>query len=225
MEPTGATPRIFISYSHDDEAWKDRVVSQLGVLEHEGLLSVWEDRQIAAGDNWLPEIEAAIQSCSVALLLISAKFLTSKFILGAEVPRLLQRREHEGVRVIPVILKPCPWTRVGWLKSIQARPKDGKPLSGMSEYDADAALAALAEEIADRLARSRRTTTNTKVLEPTHIPSAQSSATSGALKIWREKLNFLREQEAIAADPAQKFALKKQIEEAESKIRALGGAP
>lgn len=32
--------RIFISYSHDDEAWKDRVVSQLGVLEHEGLLSV-----------------------------------------------------------------------------------------------------------------------------------------------------------------------------------------
>ncbi len=54
MEHTGATPRIFISYSHDDEAWKDRVVSQLGVLEHEGLLSVWEDRQIAAGDDWLP---------------------------------------------------------------------------------------------------------------------------------------------------------------------------
>ncbi len=146
-------PRIFISYSHDDEAWKDRVVNQLGVLEHEGLLSVWEDRQIAAGDNWLPEIEAAIQSCGVALLLISAKFLTSKFILGNEVPRLLQRREQEGVRVIPVILKPCAWDEVAWLKSIQARPKDGKPLSGMSEHDADAALAALAKEIAKLSAR------------------------------------------------------------------------
>ncbi len=159
MEPRGATPRIFISYSHADEAWKDRVVNQLGVLEHEGLLSVWEDRQITGGDDWLPAIETAIQSCGVAVLLISAKFLTSKFILGAEVPALLQRREKEGVRVIPVILKPCAWTRVGWLKSIQARPKDGKPLSGMTKHNAEAALSALAEEVADLLARSPRTTT------------------------------------------------------------------
>ncbi len=93
-------------------------------------------------------------SCSVALLLISAKFLNSKFILGTKVPALLKRREQEGVRIIPVILKPCAWTRVGWLKSIQARPKDGKPLSGMSEHDADAAIAALAEEIAKLVRRA-----------------------------------------------------------------------
>ena len=154
MEYTDATPRIFISYSHDDEKWKDRVVSQLGVLEHEGLLSFWEDRQIAAGDDWLPEIETAMASCGVALLLISAKFLTSEFIRGNEVPTLLKRREQEGVRVIPVILKPCAWTRVDWLKSIQSRPKDGKALSGMSEHEADAALAALAGEVADLLART-----------------------------------------------------------------------
>jgi hypothetical protein len=157
MGHTGATPRIFISYSHADEAWKDRVVSQLGVLEHEGLLSVWEDRQIAAGDAWLPAIETAINSCNVALLLISAKFLTSKFILGNEVPALLQRREQEGVRVIPVILESCAWTRVSWLKTIQARPKDGKPLRGMTKHKASTALAALTEEVADLLARSTPT--------------------------------------------------------------------
>jgi hypothetical protein len=33
----------------------------------------------------------------------------------------------------------------------------------------------------------------------------------------------LQQQEAIIADPAQKFALKKQIEEAEQKICELGG--
>jgi len=47
--------------------------------------------------------------------------------------------------------------------------------------------------------------------------------TSCAFDIWVEKLGFLRKQEAIVADPAQKFALKKQIEEAESKIRDLQG--
>jgi hypothetical protein len=46
---------------------------------------------------------------------------------------------------------------------------------------------------------------------------------SGALQLWREKLHDLQNQEAIIADPAQKFALKKQIEEAREKIHELGG--
>lgn len=55
--------------------------------------------------------------------------------------------------------------------------------------------------------------------------SVTPTVNSGALRIWREKLDFFREQEAIIADSAQKFALKKQIEEAETKIRELGGTP
>ena len=140
--------RVFISYSHQDEAWKDRVVRQLGVLADEGL-ETWDDRRIQAGDDWLPEIEEAIAQCDVALLLISAHFLTSNFIKHQEVPALLKRRESEGVRVIPVILSPCQWTRIGWLKSIQARPKDGKRLSGLSEDAAEDALSTLAGEVHD----------------------------------------------------------------------------
>jgi len=41
------------------------------------------------------------------------------------------------------------------------------------------------------------------------------------IELWQERLGFLQEQEAIAADPAQKFALKKQIEEAKAKIEEL----
>ena len=48
-----------------------------------------------------------------------------------------------------------------------------------------------------------------------------SSSGSSALEIWREKLDFLQRQEAITADAAQKFALKKQIEEAQAKIAEL----
>jgi len=140
--------RVFISYCHKDEAWKDRVVSQLGVLAGEGL-DTWDDRRIGAGDDWLPEIEQAIAACDVALLLVSAHFLTSKFILSQEIPALLQRREKQGIRVIPVILSPCQWTRISWLKSIQARPKDGEALSGMSDHDAESALSTLTGEIHD----------------------------------------------------------------------------
>jgi len=138
---------VFISYSHKDEAWKDNVVKHLGVLAHDGQLALWDDRRISGGDDWLPEIEKAIHSCSVALLLISADFLTSKFILGKEIPPLLQRREKDGVRVMPVILRPCAWDDVSWLRSIQARPKDGKALTSMTENDAEEALALLAKEV------------------------------------------------------------------------------
>ncbi len=44
-----------------------------------------------------------------------------------------------------------------------------------------------------------------------------------ALIIWIEKLDYLQQQEAMSYDPAQKFTLRKQIEEARAKIRELGG--
>jgi hypothetical protein len=103
--------RIFISYSHQDETWKDRVVGHLNVLAEAGL-ETWNDRHIAAGDDWLPAIEKAIDNCDVVLLLVSRDFLTSPFILGKEVPPLLPRRQEQGIRLIPVILSPCQWTPV-----------------------------------------------------------------------------------------------------------------
>jgi hypothetical protein len=78
----GFMPKIFISYSHKDEEWKDRLLTHLNVLAKQNRLEVWDDRRIAAGDEWLPEIEQAINFCHVALLLISANFLTSNFILN-----------------------------------------------------------------------------------------------------------------------------------------------
>ncbi len=144
---TQIMPKVFISYSHKDEDWKKRLQTQLAVLESQGLLSVWEDRQIAAGDDWYPEIERAIESAHVAILLISADFLSSKFIQGTEVPPLLERRKKEGLRVIPLILKPCPWQTVPWLSKIQGRPLDNKPLSGFDEHNRDHHLSELALEI------------------------------------------------------------------------------
>ena len=58
-------------------------------------------------------------------------------------------------------------------------------------------------------------------VRPPRRPHAANSL--AALSVWSEKLAFLEEQEAIVADAAQKFALRKQIEEARAKILELGG--
>ncbi|KAF5437017.1 TIR domain-containing protein [Candidatus Methanophagaceae archaeon] len=141
-------PTVFTSYSHKDEAWKDRLVTHLGVLQQEGILDLWDDRRIGAGADWYQKIEEAIARASVAVLLVSADFLTSKFILSKEIPDLLERKDKEGLRIFPVIIKPCAWKHVKWLTRMNLRPKDGRPIQGGSESQIETDLAAIAEDIA-----------------------------------------------------------------------------
>jgi hypothetical protein len=139
--------QVFVSYSHKDEGWKDRLCRQLDVLVQQGLIDTWDDRRIAVGDDWEPQIENALKRAKAAVLMISADFLTSKFILGMEIPTLLKRRDEEGLRIIPVIVRPCAWQTVGWLKKLQCRPKDGRALSSGTDHQIDQDLADLAVEI------------------------------------------------------------------------------
>jgi serine/threonine protein kinase len=138
---------VFVSYSHVDEAWKDRVAQHVGVLQFEGALELWDDRRIAPGEDWHASIQRTLESARVALLLVSASSLTSPFILDAEIPILLRRRIIDGLRLIPVIVRPCAWQEVTWLASIQVVPKDGRALSTLSESEADDALASLARDV------------------------------------------------------------------------------
>jgi len=144
---TPTKPTVFISYSHKDEIWKDRLMSQLRVLSKRGFLSLWDDRQISAGEDWYEQIEKAMTAASVAVLLVSADSLTSDFILREEVSQLLRRRDKEGLLIMPVIVRACPWKEVGWLKRMQVRPKDGKPLAAHGGNRRDEALSDIATEV------------------------------------------------------------------------------
>lgn len=148
MNEAGKKPTVFISYSHKDEKdWKDRVVTHLGVLRAQGLIEIWEDRQIEAGADWHKNIQDAMNVASIAVLLISANSLTSEYILNSEVPQLIERSVQQGVRIFPLVVEPCTWQAVKWLRAMNLRPTDGRPLSAGNENQIDTDLAALASEI------------------------------------------------------------------------------
>lgn len=146
-------PLVFVSYSHKDEAQKDKLLSQLGVLQTD-LFDLWSDDRIGVGVNWEKEIIKSITQAKVAILLITDNFLTSKFILQTEVKTLLERREREGVHVFPIIAKACAWRKVKWLSEMNVRPKNRVPVwsDGGSHVDED--LAVIAEEVADILEKA-----------------------------------------------------------------------
>ena len=142
-------PTVFVSYSHKDEKWKDLLRPHLGVLELQERITIWDDRKIDPGGKWFAEIEEVMCQAAVSVCLISADYLSSNFCIKEEIPYLLERCEKAGMVLIPVLLRPCPWKAVPWLKEIQMLPRDGKSVSRDFRDDWDVVFAEVAETIFD----------------------------------------------------------------------------
>ncbi len=124
---------VFLSYSHKDRYYLDRALVHLRPLERKGLIDVWADTRVEAGNNWKSEIEAALRRARVAVLLVSADFLASDFIVDNELPPLLQQAEGRGTKIIPLILKPCAFKRDKSLAAFQALNDPTDPLSKLTQ--------------------------------------------------------------------------------------------
>jgi len=68
-------PKVFLSYSHKDRPWADRLLTHLRAIAVD--VSVWSDAQIKPGASWDDEIARAIKTSDVAILLVSANYLAS----------------------------------------------------------------------------------------------------------------------------------------------------
>ncbi|HEX8130268.1 MAG TPA: toll/interleukin-1 receptor domain-containing protein [Pyrinomonadaceae bacterium] len=139
--------KVFISYSHEDEDWLNRLRVHLRPLEREYDVEIWDDRKIRAGSKWREEIEDAISSAKVAVLLISASFLASDFIATDELPPLLEAAKKEGATVLPVIISPSRFSRTNSLCQFQAINSPSAPLIDLPRGEQEAILEKVAEAI------------------------------------------------------------------------------
>ena len=139
-------PEIFVSYSHKDAAWKDRLLAHLAPLERKGVLTAWTDDRLQPGDDWQQVIRQAHESADVAILLISSDYLASETIQEWELPALLRRHQRGDLRLLPIGVRPSLWQEVPWLANIQMA-HGGKPLSELSETAIDRELAEVARTL------------------------------------------------------------------------------
>jgi hypothetical protein len=101
--------KAFISYAHADSRHLDRFSVHLkGCLpDKTERLKIWSDRDIKVGDAWEPELKQALESASIAVLLVSADFLASNYVRNYELPTLLKAAEVGRVKLISFVLGPC----------------------------------------------------------------------------------------------------------------------
>jgi len=126
--------KIFYSYSHHDEKYRDQMEKFLQLLQTQGLVEHWNDRKILAGQHIENAIENEIKSSDIVAFLISVDFLASK-ACQKELELAKELAEKNGKRLISVIVRECPWTDYENLAPYLATPKDGVAVNTWKNED------------------------------------------------------------------------------------------
>jgi internalin A len=137
-------PQIFISYSHEDEKWLKELDKFLKPIERQFPTAVWSDRQIGAGARWATEIEQALASAKLVMLLVSPSFLASDFIHQNELGPILAAAGEGRKKILWVLLSACPWKETA-LKDIQAAHDIARPLDQLSRPKRNSQLTIIAD--------------------------------------------------------------------------------
>jgi hypothetical protein len=163
---------LFISYAHADnegpnerDRWLNRLIQFLAPLVSEGL-SLCSGQTLGIGDNWHDRIQKDLDEAKAAIILISPAFLESEYIRNSELPIILKNAADRGVKIFPIIIKPCLFGRAKYrypdpkmgpnefsIASLQAANPPSRTLIEMTEGEQYRVFESVAEEIAKLLDR------------------------------------------------------------------------
>nr|GEV99656.1 AAA ATPase, putative [Tanacetum cinerariifolium] len=146
---------IFISYSHSDKAWVERLQTHLKPLARDLGIQVWSDSKLRVGDNWREELKQALDKTRVAILLVSPQFLASDFILASELPRHLEASAKEGVVILPLLVSSSAFALTS-LSRFQAINAPDQPLDLLPEGQVNQILSQVAARAYNILATPRK---------------------------------------------------------------------
>ncbi len=103
-------------------------------LQRQGLIALWSDADINAGEDWQTEIEKHLNTAGMILLLVSPDFIASDYCYSTEMAQAMVRHARQEARVVPIILRPTHWKGTPFAV-IQALPKDARPITRWESED------------------------------------------------------------------------------------------
>lgn len=134
MGVTSTSVEVFCSYAHEDEVWRQKLETHLSLLRRQGLITLWHDRLIVSGTDWVHAIDLHLETASIILLLVSAHFFASDYCYGIEMQHALKRHEAGEAHVIPLLVRPVDWKNAPFAH-LQILPTNARPLSTWQDED------------------------------------------------------------------------------------------
>ena len=128
--PATNRDRVFISYSHRDPLWFERLKTHLSPLEDK--IDVWNDEDIQMGADWFSEIQENLDRAKIAVLLVTPEFVASKFIKTHELPKILEAAGRRELTLCWVLVSQSHFAHIG-LDKTQAPHDVSKPLDSLSK--------------------------------------------------------------------------------------------
>ena len=162
---------VFVSYSHKDEKWLKMLQTFLAPLVRNESVDLWDDTRIPPGAKWRDEINRALASARVAVLLVSSAFLESEFIAQQELPQILASERQRGLTILWVPISLSLWSTTP-IAEYQAVSDPAKPLNGMSQPERDKVFLRIAESI--RAAGDLNAVANTLKIVDEFAPQAEA---------------------------------------------------
>lgn len=128
-------PKLFYSYCHKDDTFRDDLETHLSLLKKEGLLTDWSDHKILPGQPIAETVRKQIDSSDIVAFLLSPHFLDSEPCLTEWTRVARESSDRPRVR-LPIVVRPCAWKDFLSEDDIKALPKDGKAVSAYTNQDA-----------------------------------------------------------------------------------------
>ena len=143
------TNRIFVSYSHQDTDWMNRLRQMLSQFLRDGdtELQLWPDAlDIQPSDRLHENIQSALQAAGVAVVLVSDSFLESEYAMKQELPVILRAAADGKMQLFWIYISGAAYTPPE-LGRFHAAQYVSRPLSALEGPEQDAVLLKVARDI------------------------------------------------------------------------------
>ena len=140
---------ILVSYSRQDEEWKNRFCQMLAPFLRDGdlELKLWVDEgNTRPGDRRHEEIQNALKVAGVAVVLVSGPFLSSKYVMGYELPTIISAAADGKLRLFCIYVSHAGYDATE-LEPFQAAHDVSRPLYALERPEQDAILLNIARDI------------------------------------------------------------------------------
>ena len=177
--------KAFISYSHDDDEFLEKLHKHLAALRRQNLIETWTDREIDAGGVIDEEISAAIEAADIFILLVSSSFINSDYCFKKEFQRALEKQKAGKALIVPVVIRPCDW-KIPELRQFKALPKDGMAVDSNHWHNTDEAFTDVSKGLRSLLEKNKNEPKSKQIK-----PTGDSQFAEPSLPLAKELLDLI----------------------------------